>query len=232
MKLPTRYFRFSILNLLLIATIVAMGLVIWQQTKQVARLRLYLQKAEQGESYLDIADRTNCYVKHIESVYHPLRNRWRVWLPRGREYQICYLANNVPAAGVPADRSYVRVGEKLKVGQSSGIPWGEYTIDCTLGVSRAANEARAITRIEGVSSEFGHISTLSTVEFHFQDQSVEEGEPMLTMTEGVEREQRRVPSNQPVVLLRSRHGRGSVIADNGSPVYGLLIWIEPIPDAK
>ncbi|WP_146590692.1 hypothetical protein [Posidoniimonas polymericola] len=92
---PPWRFRFSLLNLLLFATVVVMGLVI----VRLAPLREEVRRLRQEAGVLNIDDPTK-----IQAIQRPRRFNsdwtWRIYLPPGGHYGVAVQVNELPESGV------------------------------------------------------------------------------------------------------------------------------------
>ena len=94
MKTP----QVSILTLLLAIAIVALGLRLWQTSKNLSKAEDDLVKARLEVGYLEEGDPTKF---HIVAIPTDERNqwRWRILLPDGVEARLICLRGEIPAEG-------------------------------------------------------------------------------------------------------------------------------------
>jgi len=90
--------RFSLLTLLLLTTIVALGLALWQVGSEVVPLREEVRKLRMEAGDLIVEDESKlCAVQvHTDSY---LTWKWRIWIPLGKQYRLQCISGRVARNG-------------------------------------------------------------------------------------------------------------------------------------
>jgi hypothetical protein len=96
-------FQFSLLTLLLLVTIVCLSAALWVMCRNLRETQAENQEFRDRFGYLTISDPKKIHViripNHEEDAW-----RWRVYLPEGHQYQVCFQVGKIPR-GLPADLS-------------------------------------------------------------------------------------------------------------------------------
>lgn len=135
--------RISILNALLLMTIVAMAIVIVQFWREIGPLRAEVKslRAEVGKLVVDDKSR-------IHAVQAPNTDegfwKWRVWIPKGVSVRLKCHSGKVPKTGVPSNHT------------SMSLQSGEHAI--TYSLQRRAQDGMWMTRIDVDGSSYSGTS--------------------------------------------------------------------------
>ena len=113
-KTATRHLRFSLLNLALTMTIVALSIGMFMALRRNFALQATIKDiAVENLRYrneLGIFEVVN--LDEIHSIRVPSENdeprKYRVYLPPGKKYSICYASNQIPDKSIPIDHGQKR----------------------------------------------------------------------------------------------------------------------------
>lgn len=203
-ELPRHRPRFSLLTLLLLMTIAAMGIVIWPLWGEVEPLRTEVRRLRNEVGALSVEDETKFHAIAVPTS-DEFTWKWRVWIPPGRHYRVFYQGDAIPKAGYPASLGSISLG-------TSGEQWVEYRIRQDL---RAGQWMGALaTRDSGVGS-----CQQDWVEW---SRKASEGE-------GVGRTTTVFEPNERVLLQRFRVSQTNSSSQVEDPAAGFMIWVEPAP---
>lgn len=217
-------FRFSLVNILLVMTVVGMALVIFLQQQDLQGLHQVL-----GDSgYLTVQDETK-----FQSVFVPtfdeLTWRWRLWLPRGKQYQVAAVCNQVPSSGYPEhpELEVMRWGKGFALGPRIGISPGEHLL--TVALRRDTLDGREKIHFDIIADDgTSHFTGSQTLERNIGqwpfsgDHSVSMGSPDLLSKQSIKGEAR-------FLLMRFRTATGRITSGiDEPPSDGLMLWIEPL----
>ncbi len=99
---PTTYrlTQFSLVNLVLMTTIVALAITVYRLWHEVAPLRaeVKLLRNEVGELYVEDASKLHAIQVETENQ---LEWKWRIWVPEGASYAVRSYGDQVPEKGYP-----------------------------------------------------------------------------------------------------------------------------------
>ena len=100
--------RFSLLTLLLLSTIVALGVGLYSSARRNTRLAdKNAELVAENKTYrdelgvFDIEDPTKMHVIRVPTDNGEPR-KYRLWLPPGKKYYCCYRSDNIPERNVPS----------------------------------------------------------------------------------------------------------------------------------
>ncbi|QDU57147.1 hypothetical protein [Aeoliella mucimassa] len=202
---PTsRSFRFSLLTLVLLTTIVALGIAVAQLYWEVAPLRDEVKRlrAEVGE--LDITDKTKVHAVGVVTD-NQLRWKWRVWVPEGANYVARGFGEDIPAQGYPDTGATITLSQP-----------GEHVLEW--GIEYDPRSERWEGRLKVRGSSAGS-----------DPQPWVDWSSRSTSSSGVGTRTTRVyDAGERVELMRLRcTNDDNTPASPDDPVPGFLIWIEP-----
>ncbi len=200
-----RRLRFSLLTLLLLLTIAALAVALWQLNAELAPLRAENKRLREEAGELIIEDRA-----WLHAVQAPkpdaLTWKWRLWVPDVPQYQVCVLGGRVPATGFPA--TYGRIGP-LKSGES--------TITYRILKDPKTDAWRGSLSHDG-----------STIGSHQHDWVNWKHSSATTETVGAFTA--RVEPNKTLRLTRHQvYDNDKDPTQAANPAAGFLVWIEPMP---
>lgn len=192
--------RISILNALLLMTIVAMAIVIVQLWREIGPMRRQLQELRVEVGSLDVDDDSQIHAVSVKEA-GSFRWNWRIWLPKGRDYWI-HASHSVPEKGVNNPNFTTFIGMGGKEGKQ-----------VSLHVQLVLNE-------NGKRTIYVKCPAADCPMFEVDDAKWVKGDMMIS--EYVAGEKSQVSSNvdEPIVLLRLAEYPGDT-----QPPAGLLVWI-------
>ncbi len=97
---PIRRPRISLQTLLLLVTVIAMGLVIWQLNAELEPLRKEVRKLRDETGKLTINDPEKIHAIQMVTDY-PLAWKWRVYIPAGRKVRVAHQTYGISKDGLP-----------------------------------------------------------------------------------------------------------------------------------
>jgi len=227
--------RFSLRTLLLLTTIVALGVALWRVGSEVVPLRVEVRKLRNELGILQIDESEKIYAIRVEANDDQL-HKFRVYLPKGKQYSVNYAYSGIPIEGQPASAG------------SQNVEAGEYLITVriryrpNLDSGEPSPYASAILRVtpsqgQRFSSSVSNISIgggsgnswIANQEIDGRCGSIKRIDRQVEISE----------PDQPVDLLRIRSARpiniqrgadGNVISYSHEtieePCDGFMIWIE------
>jgi len=220
--------RFSLLTLLLLTTIVAMGVTVWRLGIEIVPLREEVGRLRDEAGRLSIDDPTRIHAVAV-NMAEPDRYRWRVWVPQGRNYSLCYARFDVPLTGLPTDRQSII---------EYYFEAGEHLLDFRL---KLVDEKKLVAYLRGKGETNGMGTNIDLFEMKnrwiYHDFSKGRTDEVV---EGIGFKNMSVAGNEPLVLFRLR--AREVVPNNydktgiprgwsylriDEPTDGLIIWIEP-----
>lgn len=110
-----RRFRFSLLTILLVTTIVGLSLAYFRSRSELLDAQAKLREVRQNYDVIDVQDDTKIYVRPMKV---PADNmwQWRVYLPEGDRYHIKFDYNSIPPkTPKPATRSNLTLSPGMYV---------------------------------------------------------------------------------------------------------------------
>lgn len=216
--------RISILNALLLMTIIGLSLVVFQLWREVVPLRVANRAMRTELGFLNIEDPNKSLAISVPTN----RNhewRWRVYLPPGGQYSISAYTGNLPDQGKLQGKAWVDAARLTGSGISSSGSnlQGEFLIDARIDKEDGhwtfrVNPAGSMTiseppddwlSVDGSTSVVSSISNKSQTEF-------QPGQPIILMH----------LSKRPMVKLPG--GGRSSTPPTGS-AEGIALWIEQMP---
>lgn len=83
-----RWFRFSLLTILLLTTIIALAASHISLSRDRARLQSTLDEIRRDNQVMEVRDRSKIHVLPADVPFTQLR-KWRIYLPEGSDYHLC-----------------------------------------------------------------------------------------------------------------------------------------------
>lgn len=209
---PKRRFRFSLLNLLLICTIVVMGLVI----ARLAPLRGEVQRLRDEAGYLTIRDRTKIHAIAVETS-SPLVWKWKVYLPKSDNW----LWAGVCAGKVPAEVDYDR-----ELGRGLGIEMVEaQEVPVTVKVFRDLSDQWKARLEVGGGATYANLSDEQVSTFQLADHSSRTGVGRATVM---------AENGELLVLIRQTYEstestNPAEYQGHRGQAEGILVWLQSRP---
>jgi hypothetical protein len=198
--------RFSLLTSLLVVTIVAMAIVIWQLYVEVVPLRVENRRLRDELGELSIEDDTQ-----FHAILTPQLNpgdhafKWRIWVPQGRRYVLRYASQSVPKQGYPQPGGMLAINDP-------GEQWIEYRV---FKESDSGNWRDILdTQNASVSGGYQKWPDWAT--------RTGTGKCVGTTTEVFK-------PDQTIELARWHIGQASSSTQITYPSAGFLIWLDPAP---
>ncbi len=212
--------RFSLLTLLLLTTIIALSLALWQVGSEVVPLReeVHQLREETGRLVVDPE-----FKDRIQAIGVPnftaMTWKWKVYLPPNQKYVLKIKWNDISSEGLPQSQSSVRaIGGR-------GVD-GEWTITCAIRRNPKNTRWDIVTEYDVAA-----IASYSTRRSIPQDAEQWIDSPEVgSSTSGVARQQVVVANSDSLVLLRWRlmeKVSPTTSKTPKGPARGLMIWIEP-----
>lgn len=93
-----RLTRFSLLNLVLMTTIVALGITVFLQYRELAPLRVEVRQLREETGQLVVDDPTKLQAIGIDT-YNDWAWKWRIWIPAGKAYRVRSATADIPKRG-------------------------------------------------------------------------------------------------------------------------------------
>ena len=106
---PTRRPRISLQTLLLLVTIVAMALVIWQLNSELIPMREEVQTLRDETGQLTISEAEKIHAIQMATDY-PLAWKWRVYIPDGRKVDLSHHTHQIPKESLPKTNGHEIAG--------------------------------------------------------------------------------------------------------------------------
>jgi hypothetical protein len=205
---PTTYrlSRFSLLNLVLMTTIAALGIVVALQHRELAPLRQEVARLRTEVGELTIDDSQKLYAVSVKKA-GGYRWEWRIHYPEGHDFWV-HLSHRVPKKGLPSTSSSVAF---------LGARGGEETL--VAEVLRGENGERYVYLR---SSSLNRSSPLNSPYLNVDESDWLNGRTMIGSTLAGEGQQISTDADKPLILLRLESDK------RGKPDgydEGLLIWI-------
>ena len=102
--------RFSLLTLVLLTTIVALGVTVGLLYRELAPLRAEVSLLRDELGDLNVGDKTKLHVIRAETD-NKLHWKWRIWIPEGKEYIVRGVGEDIPKEGWPPFGSSIALRE-------------------------------------------------------------------------------------------------------------------------
>jgi hypothetical protein len=135
--------RFSLLTSLLLVTIVAMAIVIWQLYAEVVPLRMENRRLRDEVGELTIEDESEFHAMAVRTD-DEFTWKWRIWIPKDVVYRLGYNSQRIPKTGFPPSQGWVTIS-------GGGEHWIEY---------RVRRDPRSGKWMDGVQASFGGLGSV------------------------------------------------------------------------
>ena len=203
--MPPRRPRISLLTLLLLLTIFAMGIALWQANSELIPMREEVQALRDETGQLTISDVEQIHAIQMATDY-PLAWRWRVYIPEGRKVRLAHETHQISKEELPEANGHEIAGP------------GEFVVTVTLdkqpdGKWRSSLSCDGVTTYRLFPEDANRWLTEGGSGSQFEQ---------VFRTVSVER------SGEPFVLLRKRvfYNRGQIPPSNEPALTdGLLVWL-------
>jgi hypothetical protein len=194
--------QFSLLTLLLVATIIALSVTVAILYRELGPLRGAVSRlrAEVGE--LEITDPTKLHAIRVDAE-NDLEWKWRIWIPEGKTYRLRGHGGPVPKEGFPSDGGTIYLrdpGEHVIIYRIRRDPRDELwkgTLHTTGG--SVGSDHQPWVEWGSHTATGGGVGS-STVSFD---------------------------TGQRVEIIRRRISRAKSSDDIEDPAAGFMIWLEP-----
>ena len=207
---PIRGPRFSLLTLLVFMTFVALAVglgsvarnnrQLWLANESLVKENRRLRD-EAGELFIE--DETELHAIQISTDTY-FEWQWRIWIPEGGEYLLCYEGGEIPEDG------FSDVGGTIFL-RSAGEQLIRYSI------RRDPRDDRWYGSLSAGGGSRGK-----------DEQPWVEWKSQSSRTSGVSTATRSYPKNQIVELVRHRVSKENSTDNIEDPANGFMIWLEPI----
>lgn len=207
--------RFSLLTSLLLMSIVGLLLVVAQLWQEIRPLRAEVRRLRTEQGQLRIDDPSKVYV--IEGVsYEENAWVWRIYLPPGREYSLCFCSGNVPRLTNGWGSAWFRSlkGDRDWGAMSGAGLRGELLLESRL--VKNDNKTRLHAMFSGTNGSGG---TAFAIDSKDGDRPSDELSPV-SASFRIGTLQKSFQGSQPILL---RYDGGSKTSQRD----GFVIWIEP-----
>jgi hypothetical protein len=204
--------RLSLLNAILLMTIVAMGFVIWRLYRELPPLRNEVRQWRNQAGVLTVEDKSKMHAIY-RTTYDEQTWRWRVYLPPEHDYWLCLAVNEVRRGEFPDAALSILLGDR--------VANGEYDI--------------AVAVRKGIDGEFQFvIESKNEQRGGVIRQPIRRGKGTWpekqagsSITEGTELVTRAEQKDGRLLLLQHFVGLTDRSAKSGkTPTDGLKVWIE------
>ncbi len=220
--------RVSLLTLMLLMTIVAMGLALWKLNSELVPLRIEVRglRDEVGQLTIDDPERLHSIEVDTGESDHW---RWRVYIPQKGNYGVHCFSDYVPSQGIPKNQG---------TGGWHSLSPGEHRFDMRL-VRVESDADRDVLKVRFTRPN-GGISNFTLYEVQHDwifNEKVKNGPLFASQTLGMKTKSFD-PKEQMVLLrlrarmpkIRSQDANGKVISwshvEITEPCEGLMIWID------
>lgn len=197
--------RLSLLTLLLLLTVAAMVIAIWKLYAEVVPLRAENRELrdELGELSIDDPDKVHAILTP-QSEPGRFNYKWRLWIPEGRRYKLCWTTSKVPKQGFPTKPTSLPL-------PGSGEHWLEYRIF-----------------LEEETGKWRDLVYTHEMSYSGDYQDWPTWDPRIGTGETVGETTHVFDPAERVVLARWHIGRSKASAQIEYPSAGFLIWLEPL----
>jgi len=220
-----RRIRFSLANLLLLTTVVALSIVLWKLSTELVPLRAEVLMLRNETGRLVVEDETKIHAIRVATT-KPDTWRYRVWVPENTRLWLRVEYSAVPKSDVP-------IGTRS--GGSSLMEPGEHLIDVQIEES----ESRADELVARILVDGSHRTSPQLREAEHDWIVHDQLGGRHASWSGAEVKAQSVATGEPMVLLRYRpmevdniqrdaegNVRGYSHKDIEEPCEGLLLWID------
>lgn len=218
---PKTRIRFSLLNVVCLATFICMALALWQLYSELHPLRNEVPRLRNEAGYLTIDDDNQDCIHAIQlDTGNPLFWKWKVFLPdNNRDYCLKASVGLLPPKGKVPDKP-VSVTDPAAYRNSH-----EQIVEISV-INNTSGELVLRQQLGGISSEVSldaeqeKILTSGSITWNGYAPSAGLGGTS------------RVPAGEPLTLLiQQRLGPNEKLNSN-APARGIIVWIEPVKKAN
>lgn len=207
-----RRVRFSLLNLMLAMTILAMAGTIWQ----LAPLYFEVKKLREETGQLVVWNRSKVHAIQVPT-YQEHAWKWRLWVPRGQKLRVSVLTAKIPSQGFPS--------QSIGGGLISNDEIDPCELVITLSLNKQLDGALLWNLTQALSD------TTTTTRFLVPTEATDwliKGSSGASIG-AVGRTTRKMAEVEPLVLLRERHfyGNSGQTPPPNQPetTDGIMVWI-------
>ncbi len=206
-------FRYSLLTLLIVTAMVAMGVALWRLNAELMPLREEVADLRRETGYLHVEDKGKGYVVGVPT-WDDMTWRWRIHVPEGKQLGIYHVENQIPSDGISTKGIENRAS-------AIGIPMpGTHLVHASVR-KNAYGEWQLRLNAGGV----GVRSDIDPGQTGWPESASRSSRTFLI--EGDSDTTEIVPG-EPLQLLRhivTNKQTPTTITQKGSPTDGLLIWV-------
>jgi hypothetical protein len=198
-----RRWHFSILNLLLLATIVALSVTVGMLYRTIGPMRQELMQLRNEVGTLRIEDPTKLHAVRT-NTHDELEWKWRIWVPEGKRYRLHSRGGPVPEKGYPRDSFSMTFGTpgehviryRISYDPRDGVWYGYLHM---LGTSVRTDEQPWVKWPSRSSTSTGIYSTTKSYD----------------------------QTDQPMEIFRFRVSDADGSQSIPDPAAGFMIWLQP-----
>lgn len=199
----TRSFRFSLLSLIYVTTLISLAITAFLQHTKIDRLKAEVRRLHDETQSLHVVNPEVPHAIQVDSD-DPLVWKWKVWTPKAQKFKLFCASDQIPAKGYPDSSAELLITKP-----------GAHLI--SYRVKRDAEHQRWI----------GHLSVGSKTMIvgeqpwaSWEDRSSREG--------GVAKKNTEFEQGETIVLIRRRVNEGAFSPITPTQSYaGFMIWLEP-----
>ncbi len=203
---PARTYRltqFSLLNLVLMTTVVALGVTVYLLYQEVAPLRAEVKRLRDEVGELHVEDKSKVHAIRVETD-NELEWKWRIWVPVGAIYNLRGFGDEIPNDGFPDTGGTIYLREP-----------GEHVVRWV--IKRDPKNGRWAGSLHQGGSSAGS-DTQPWVEWPARSGAIS----------GVGTSTRVFEPHEQVELARHRYeNKNNPPAKPTDPLPGFMIWLEP-----
>lgn len=204
--------RVSLLSLLLLVAVAALGMATFLLWRELAPLRAEVQQLRAETGRLTIRDPSKVHAIQVETG-DDNEWKWRVRVPAGKRYMFKRRSDNVPGSGFPS-----------LVGGSGPLTEGEYVITYSIRQDSETEEwrGRFVVRRVGDDDNVGVVLSGGAGPFGWLDWGTR-----TSMFGGVGFKTEAFEPGQPITLYRLRVGKTEVGSGKDELRPGFMFWLIP-----
>jgi hypothetical protein len=194
--------RFSLLNTLLLMTIIGLTIVVVQLWREVGPLREEVRGLRNEVGRISVDDPTKLHAIRVDTA-DELTWKWRIWVPENRVYVIRCFGQEVPKDGFPSEGGSIWLREP-----------GEHVIQYR--IERDRRDDKWYGQLETVSGSVGK-----------DLQPWVSWSSKTSTSGGVGNTTRSFDADERVELIRHRVSQSGDSTKIEDPAAGFMIWLEP-----